>query len=569
MKYKKIIISLIGFFVIMTACQEDWLDRTPLDQITEADFLKQPDDFTTYVNRFHTIWTSWSGDTHGDIGSDIQIRGNSIPDRIGGNSTINSGPGYSYGNVRRVNYLIVNAREYEGDFNDIKQAVGEAHYFRAYYYFSLLQNFGDVQWIGNVLGTTSEELYGSRDPRNFIADKIIADLDTAAMYLRENRGNGIGRLNKWNALHLQSRVALFEGCWEKYHSGTPFGVNNADPNKYFEKAASACNAIIGSDLYSVYTTGDPANDYYNNFNWRDYTNHPEAMRWTKVDLDLGISAGRKLYITAVPNERGFTKDLVDQYLCTDGQPIAVSPLYQGDATIADEVMNRDPRFDQTIFTADNEWYISPDGSVRYYQECFDGMFTTQLWTTPTGYCLRKFYDAHTIYHDTQNDETPTMNERYGEVLLNYAEAKAELGTITQADLDKSINVLRARVGMPDLMLINITADPNWRWPELSPIINEVRRERLVELAWEGFRFDDLLRWAAMDKFVDTRPRGAKGDQFPNPHNMPVDENGYLDPYQNAFPSGYQFNLNRDYLWPIKESEHVLNPNLGQNPGWEN
>ncbi|HZH73038.1 MAG TPA: RagB/SusD family nutrient uptake outer membrane protein, partial [Mariniphaga sp.] len=154
-----------------------------------------------------------------------------------------------------------------------------------------------------------------------------------------------------------------------------------------------------------------------------------------------------------------------------------------------------------------------------------------------------------------------------EVLLNYAEAKMELGTLTQEDLDISINLLRDWVAMPHLQLDNIAHDPNWRYPDLSPIVNEIRRERLIELASENFRMDDLLRWAAMKYLIGERGTGAKADQFKHDPGLPTTPDGYLDVFQNVFPNGYQFKLDRDYLWPIPESQRTLNPNLGQNPGW--
>src|SRR5690606_35052929 len=163
--------------------------------------------------------------------------------------------------------------------------------------------------------------------------------------------------------------------------------------------------------------------------------------------------------------------------------------------------------------------------------------------------------------------SPGIIYRYAEALLNYAEAKAELGDITQDDIDISIKKLRDRVGMPNLELGNIAHDPNWDFPDLSPVINEIRRERRVELATEGFRWDDIARWAAADELVvGKRPRGFKASQLAvNP--FPVDENGFLDPFQNAVPNGYGFDVNRDYLNSIPLTEIVLNPNLAQNPGW--
>lgn len=567
MNRKNINILLVGLCVIFTACQDDWLDREPLDQVTEAAFFKSPNDFTVYVNRFHpsTGGTYSRGDTH----TDVMIMNNSAPERIGGQATIHDGPGYNYADIRRVNYLLEQTRKWEGEFDDIQQVVGEAHYFRAFFYWGLLRNFGDVQWIESVLTMESPELFGARDPRNVVADNILADLDTAAMYLMEDRGDGYSRLPKWFALLLQSRVALYEGTWQKYHQGTPFGVPNADPDKYLAKAVAAARQIMDSNLYGLYTTGDPQNDYYNTFNRRDFSTSPETMRWTKMDMSQNITAHRKLYTLARFDNSGITKQFVEQYLCIDGLPIGVSPLYQGDNTIEDEAKNRDPRFKQTIFTNDAPLYVHEDGSIEYYEDAFKRSYQDIGHSSPTGYQQRKNYLEYTVYHSSQEEESPTLNARYAEVLLNYAEAKAELGTLTQEDLDITINLLRDRVGMPHMQLNNLVHDPDWFFPDLSPIINEIRRERTVELFTEGFRLDDLFRWAAMKYIVGTRGKGAKADQFHHDPGLLLDENGYIDMYRDHYPNGYQFNLNRDYLWPIPESQVVLNPGLGQNPGWAN
>src|SRR5690606_20259858 len=189
------------------------------------------------------------------------------------------------------------------------------------------------------------------------------------------------------------------------------------------------------------------------------------------------------------------------------------------------------------------------------------------YNAPTGYLIVKGYNPNMIYHVQQFEETPSILYRYAEVLLNYAEAKAELGTINQDDIDKTIKKLRDRVGMPNLILTNITPDPKWDFPTLSPIINEVRRERRVELALEGFRLPDILRWAAADELIfEKRPKGFLASQHPT-NTTPVDNEGFLDPYKNTIPNGYGFKLDRDYLNSIPVSERVLNPALTQNPGW--
>jgi hypothetical protein len=196
----------------------------------------------------------------------------------------------------------------------------------------------------------------------------------------------------------------------------------------------------------------------------------------------------------------------------------------------------------------------------------------------TGYMVRKGStpdpDQNTGSSTDNYGKVDGMVFRYAEALLNFAEAKAELGTLSQADLDRSINLIRNRVGLPELSLEVGYTDPQWNFPELDPIINEIRRERRVELALEGFRHDDLMRWAATDLIKGERWRGARfilGKSFPEIEdqisNIRIDENRYIDLYRTAIPNGFGFNENRDFLHPIPTTELTLNPNLEQNPGW--
>ncbi len=567
----KILLILIGLSTLVVGCKdEDFLDRYPLDQVTDAVFFTQSSDMEIYLNQFYNRYNfpmiSWS---LGDFDSDLQYDHSSINKRLEGTLTINSGPALAYGNVRAVNYFFDNYKKCEEDFNSYKQYVGEAHFFRAFFYYKLLLDFGDVQWVGKVLTTDSPELYGGRDPRNVVADKIIADLDSAAMYLSPEKTNGYSRINKWIALLFQSRVALYEGTWEKYHAGSSYGVSNEQSAKYLNKAVEAASAVMNSELYDIYSTGQPSSDYVDLFGAMDYSTNPEVMFWTKMDLDLGIYAHRKFSYLTYPNGAGVTKALVDAYLCTDGLPISVSPLYEGSNTIADEAKNRDPRFYQTIFTPGTPWLIQ-NGDTALWDDAYSKFFADNAYTAPTGYQRRKDYNPNFEFHHLNYEESPSIQFRYAEVLLNYAEAKAELGNMTQEDIDISIKKLRDRVGMPNLLINNIAVDPNPEFPGLSPLINEIRRERKIELAFERFRFDDIARWAAADELiVGKRPMGAKAAQFDNNPPYPVDDMGFIDPLKSALPNGWGFKVNRDYLYPIKETELVLNPNLGQNPGWDN
>jgi hypothetical protein len=327
-----------------------------------------------------------------------------------------------------------------------------------------------------------------------------------------------------------------------------------------------------SGVYSIYSTGSTNTDYYDLFSrQRSYSGNTEVMFWKSYNNGLGkgeaVFTRDRNYRQRTPNEHSETKELADSYLCTDGNPISGNSLFKGDANIGLEMQNRDPRFFQTFGMPGQPWTIKADGSITNYDALYAILNQGVEQYSPSGYVLRKGYDDREIYQIPQYEETPGIIYRYGEVLLNFAEAKAELGTITQADIDKSIKILRDRVGMPNLIISAIAVDPKWDFPTLSPIINEVRRERRVELAAEGFRFDDIMRWAAADELiVNKRPHGFKASQLAvNPY--PVDANGFLDPYQQKLPGGYGFKIDRDYLNAIPKDQLLLNPDLVQNPGW--
>ncbi len=574
MKKLKIAISLIALIIIFNACNDDFLDRTPLDQVGSTDFFKSPADLMTYVNQFYTrSMFPYFREHGGDFGSDNAIT-NDIDPWLDGTMTLDDARNINFSNVRAINYFFDNYERVEekADLEEYQQYLGEAYFFRAMIYFSLLQQYGDIQWYTTTLGTQSPELYDPRTPRNVVADNIIATLDTASLYLTEEKTDGCSRINKWIALLIQSRVALYEGSWEKYHNGTPFGVSNADPDKYFNKVIESTTAIMNSGLYGIYSTGDPASDYHELYILRDYSSNSEVMFWRKFDNLLGkgeaVFRNQPNHQGEFPYDHSYTKELADSYLCTDGKPISVSPLFQGYSSIQVEMQNRDPRLYQTIASPDVPWFIYENGTMQTWGEVvYDLLNTSAQYNSPAGYVNRKGYNPLKIYHVPQYEETPAIIYKYDEVLLNYAEAKAELGSITQSDIDKTIKLLRDRVGMPNLNLSSITVDPSWSFPDLSPIINEVRRERRVELAAENLRLFDLYRWAAMDELiVGKRPKGFLASQLTvNPY--PVDENGFLDPYRDKIPNGYGFDVNRDYLRPIPKDQLILNANLTQNPGW--
>ena len=573
MKYLKIVMSLIAL-LMLNACKKNFLDRKPLDQVGSLDYFKSPNDLKTYVNQFYSTNLFPITEEFGrDYNSDNAVTTN-FDARLAGIRTLDGASDIDFSGVRNVNYFFDNYKRVEPNaaFASYQQYVGEAFFFRALIYYHLLQGWGDIQWFTSEIGTESPELLKQRDPRNIVADNIIADLDSAALYLQADQTDGASRINKWMALLIQSRVALYEGTWEKYHAGDPFGVASPQPEKYFNKVVEATTKVMGSGLYSVYATGSTSSDYYDLFSTqRSYAGNTEVMFWKKFDNELGKSEvwfrTSRNYYQQHPRDHSQTKELADAYLCTDGKPISVSSLFKGFTNIGQEMQNRDPRFVQTFGMPGQIWLIAADGTTKTYDAVYAVLNSGILWYSPGGYVLRKGYDSREIYQIPQYEETPAIIYRYGEVLLNFAEAKAELGTITQADVDMSIKKLRDRVGMPNLTLAAITADPKWDFPTLSPAINEIRRERRVELASEGFRFDDIMRWAAADELiVGKRPHGFMASQLTtNPY--PVAADGFLDPYQLKIPAGYGFKIDRDYLNAIPKDQLLLNPSLVQNPGW--
>jgi hypothetical protein len=569
-----IIIFLLSNVVL--ACT-DVLDKYPLDQLTEKTYWTSASDLELYVNQFYPALRLTIEYPDLDQNSDnLQpLAPSSVLD--GTRSIPETGGGWNWASIREVNYFLENAPKVtEGQASELNQYLGEGYFFRAYFYFDKVKRFGDVPWYDQVLNIDSEGLMAPREPRNVVIDHIIDDLDQAIALLQTKDEIGMNRVNLEATLAFKSRVALYEGTWEKYHAGTAFGGPGSDGSQYLQMAADAAQTLMDMGTLQLYSTGNPSGDYWALFNRDDLAGNPEAILVESVDPGLELGTWVWTYLNGTRGKgTGLTQQLVSSYLATDGLPISLSPLYKGDTTLQQTVINRDPRLSQTMWVPGQvQIATTPDPLVFEYPALHKG--ASDLSTT--GYMLRK--GSTTDPEQNQGSSTDRYGKidgmvfRYAEVLLNYAEAKAELGTLTQADLDKSINLIRARVGMPPLSINVGYVDPEWNFPNLSPIINEIRRERRIELALEGFRYDDLMRWAAGDIIRGERLKGARfiqGESFPQIENqiknILVDENRYIDRYRNGMPDGFGFNPQRDYLYPIPTNELSLNPNLTQNPGW--
>jgi hypothetical protein len=588
-KISYILISLFALSFLFNACNEDFLELYPQDQISSAIYFKHAADFELYANQFYpdVFWDRATGDTNEgwnqglydkDKNSDNMIKTGDPDSRLAGyNSVPSSGGAWEadYEQIRAINYGIVNIDKCEDDPSAYNQFAGELYFFRAFYYFDLVKTYGAASWVDKPLNPDSEELYNPRVSRTEIINHILSDLDKAADLMNSGRNMEGTRLSKEVAYAFKSRVALYEGTWEKYHTGDVF-KGETDGTDFLQQAEKAAKDVMDSGIYSVYNTGEPDNDYFALFTQLEYSSNDEVLIWKKYDKTKNFVhhhtvSSRKAY------NLGPTRELASSYLSLDGLPRSISPNFdesQCDERAAYEADHLDPRFAQSFAYPDAVWATLDGVSTYWYDDNdmytgYPAMIDAKYGsaTTPTGYVKRKAFNPYRdLWNYWADEDFGIIFLRFGEVLLNYAEAKAELGTITQDDIDISINVLRDRVGMPHLDIANIIADPKWDFPGLSPVINEIRRERRVELAFEGFRLDDILRWAAADELVVGKR--FKGVYYPNGDaRIPVDENNYVDRLVEQLPSGYGFKLDRDYLEAIPNKELTLNENLKQNPGW--
>ena len=316
---------------------------------------------------------------------------------------------------------------------------------------------------------------------------------------------------------------------------------------------------------------DPNQDYFNLFNQDDLSSNSEIIFWAKYRFELGTGHNLQRY-TGITYPHP-TKSLIDSYLCVNGHPISNSNgLYQGDDLPFDIYENRDPRLKQITLVKGDPRTIEGNDTLVTFEK--GTIHLSGNLRSPTGFNFKKGLTPNNNSGSQQVDftsNTAIIYFRYAEILLNYVEAKAELGTLTQSDVDLTINKIRDRVNMAHLNINNIVNDPNWDFPQLSPVMNEIRRERRNELACEGFRLNDILRWRAHHLISGQKPMGIKFDQSMYPELTPGVNihlsNGYVDPYAISLPNGWGFKPDRDYLLPLSKEELTLNTNLVQNPGW--
>ena len=567
---------------------EQFLQEDPQDSFSDGpSFWKGEEALRLETNYFYSSFSSYgaahSGRFYAASKSDDYGQDNNNPEY---SVTIPSGTGVwasSYQEARRANLIMARMADMELSDEVRKHYEGFCRYYRAIQHFDVVNAYGDCVWQDKEVALDDPEWQSqSRTDRAEIMRKVCEDLKFAGENCRDyTDGRAFHKYVAWTML---SRVALFEGTWQKYHKN-----NTAVANEFFQIAKEAAEKVMNSGKWSVHE------NYGSNYVSKSLAGNTEMIMYKQFQYDGDVKIGHGLhgYSTSSTPTWGMTKDAVQSYCNADGLPIHVSPLGFDDSTVKKAIANRDARLAHNVC----------DSVV---------MLDTYSWrsgiNSTTGYWLTKFV-CWSDYINAASTNLAPYNDTdgpvfmYAEVLLNYAEACAELGSMTQADADKSINLLRTKHGKIPALTVSgttvsvngtvITKDPKNTYG-VNELIWEVRRERRNELSCDGFRTDDLRRWkmgAQLD--FSKNPAGRIGvseaavqDYYNYTQNVydweglhadgswadiekdfwvTVDGKKYISPF--APERNRVFDETKNYLDPLPSGVTLINPNLGQNPGW--
>lgn len=594
------IASLVGILSITSACS-DFLDREPITVPNNESFLSGESQVRGYINGLYTALPS-----HPKFGMSVRgVEKNSdnilseiYNKRLNGEETLFSSNEVweqGYKNLRNVNYffhyyLVSEANETA----EIKSLKGEAYFLRAFWHFFLLKNFGDIPIMDSFWDekATVEGLQIPQKDRSEVAKFILNDLTTATSLLHKRNKYGGLRISKEAAMLLAMQVALYEGSWEKYHKSSEFAAAKDESEYFFNEVIRWGDMLFGEGIELNTKKNDSgvvsAGDAFGRlFNQKDYTTVSEAIFWKKYSVSEGVfHAVTGLLGGGVVDQdgpAGVSLELVNTYLNLDGNYIdSTNELYRDYNQMFN---NRDLRLTETVMSSGYKFKSSSKGSkpikvadLASGAENVNPPFLAGDGNSKnvTGFHIRLGVDTTYVSGDS---ESGFIIMRYADALLSYAEAAEELGKCDDTVLEKTLKPLRERAGVKYIK--PTTIDPHFTdygYP-LTPNMQEIRRERRVELALQGYRLDDLMRWRAAKVFVGKRGRGAylgedgvlyksfSDEKKEALSTVLKDGNGWMDPLQELIPNGYQFNQNRDYLLPIPPNDVKLNKLLKQNPGW--
>jgi hypothetical protein len=500
---------------------------------------------------------------------------------------------WGWTHLRNFNFFIENCTN-ENIPEDVRNNyIGLARFFRAFFYFEKVKRYGDVPWISKPLDVEDPDLYKGRDPRTLVMDNVLEDLNFACENITLTSDATRSLVTKWAAYALKSRVCLFEGTFRKYHD--ELGLQSS-ADAWLTEAANAAKVIMDESGFEVYTGGGTDMSYRELFISKTPVGDEIIMAVIR-DLTLGETHSANWYYTSTTTgvRFNFIRTFINTYLNLDGTRFTDNPDYVT-MQFQDEVKGRDKRLKQTIRLGD---YERINNGVPF--KAAPDMLYSYTGYQPIKWCLDD------IYIDTRdlNDNSVSIF-RFGEVLLNYAEAKAELGTLTDDDWAATVGALRARAGITDGLSTKPTVvDPYMQsvyFPGISdPVILEIRRERGIELCMEGLRFYDIVRWKrgelmemvwngiyvpALDTPLDLNEDGVMdvvyyidppGTSPPYPA-IPVSDiyGGQPNPYRLSNGTYGEVTWlttiqrkweDKNYYYPIPEDARLTNPNLSQNPGW--
>lgn len=559
---------------------EDMLDYQPKDRLSPDTYFKTETDCELWTNNYYTVFPSAEGIYSEPY--DVIVR-DVLADEISGvRKPMPTDGNWNWEKLREMNFFLSRASQVEDESVRLEYE-GLTRFFRAYFYFEKVKRYGDVPWVDRPLSSDEEELYKGRDSRESVMEKVMEDVDFAIANLPEVQN--VYRVTRWTARALKSRIALFEGTFRKYH-----GLDGYE--EFLQACVNASEPFL-TGPYSIYTSG--STPYQDLFTSQDAIETEIILARAYTSAISGMTHDVNGHLTGATMGRpGMTRNVVNMYLMRDGSRYTDQENY-AIKTFVEECKNRDLRMAQTLRTPG---YKRIGGSKE---------LAPDLSRSTTGYQLIKYlteekYDAN----KASTNDMPLF--RLAEVLLNYAEAKAELGTLKQADLDNTIRPLRARAGLPDLDMeeANANPDPYLSSPETGyanvtgdnkGVILEIRRERTLETPMEGLRYWDIMRWKEGKRFE----KPIEGLYFPGTGEYDLDGNGSVDVciYDTEKAPGNSadvlylklgtdivlsggtsgnvlahstqqriWNEQRDYLYPIPTDDRVLTQGaISQNPGW--
>lgn len=590
MKYIKNTILILSLLFFSVGCDEDNLNLTPQDELSEATTFSTYGTVKIYAWGFYDYFRSYNQNIPaGDLDGDLLHHGGNTTGRnyIWGRVNVPSQDGVwngAYQNIRRVNLMLDNIVNSNMTEDEITHWRGVGLFFRAHEYFRLLERFGGVPWLEvTVKDTDLDILYGPRDTRDLVATNILDDLIEAVQSIKET-GDGPNTVNADAARALLSRFGLFEGTWRKYH-------NLGDHDKYLTASLAASQNLIGK--YSLNTSYDQV------FNNDDLGKADGIILYKHYVIDI-LTHNASTNSRSTNTKYDLSRDAVDMFLFKDGKSIwdTSSPHYVADnhKKTNEEFKNRDTRLliitpppykvngdgsvDKWTHTGnplDQEWFPlleAVTGGFPYKElpdanwsgratggvPNFTGLAPTQ---TGSGYRLWKVWNNHN-HKVSSRDINDFPIFRIGEVMLNYAEVAFELGQFNQTVANATINKLRERGGVAAYDLGIAVIDPN-KDPAIDADLWEIRRERGIELLGDGYRANDLRRWKKMD-YATKVQLGRWIKQSDYSKNIPIQNNaaeGYVQLVPGQAPAFQDYY----YLYPLPSDELVLNPQLEQNPGW--